>query len=340
MKEFDVKAVVIEDGDLIFNYVDYYIEDGFLVIINDKNYLLTDGRYIEHAKIKADAVCYLQSEVSLEELLKSNSVKSVGLVYSKTSALLYERLISKGYSVFDYTSDYNSYSSKKSGKALTRIEKACYITETAFERTLPYIKEGISELELSAMLEYNFKTLGATVGFETIVAFGNGGSVPHYKTSDRRLKKNEPILMDFGSRYEGYLSDMTRTLFFGNPTDRFLTVYNKVQTAWQRAYNQIRSGMTCREADKIARSYLESQDLAKYFTHSLGHGVGVKIHEFPTLNKISDTVLEDGMVFSIEPGVYLENEFGVRIEDTVTLVNGRCKSLMKSDKNPIILSAE
>lgn len=340
MKEFDKTAVLIEDGDLIFNYVDYYIEDGFLVIVGGKNYLLTDGRYIEHAKVKANATCYLQAEISLEALLKEKQVNFVGLVYSNTSATLYDRLISNGYKVYDYSSSYNSFSAIKSQTALSRIERASFITETAFFKTLPSIKEGITELELSAILEYNFKMLGGTVGFETIVAFGNGGSVPHYKTSDKKLEKNQPILMDFGACYNGYLSDMTRTLFFGKPTDKFLSVYKCVQTAWEKAYDEIKSGITCREADGVSRSYLETQGLAKYFKHSLGHGVGVKIHEFPTLNTKSDTVLENGMVFSIEPGVYLENEFGVRIEDTVALVNGRCKSFMKSSKDPIIISAE
>ncbi len=340
MKEFDVTAVVIQDGDLIFNYVDYYVEDGFLVMVNGKNYLLTDGRYIEHAKIKANAICYLQAEVSLESVLENNAVKSVGLVYTSTSASLYERLLLKGYKVFDYTDSYNLFSSIKSAQVIQRIERASYITETAFERALPSIKEGISELELSAILEYNFKMLGGNVGFETIVAFGEGSSVPHYKTSENKLKKNQPILIDFGASYQGYLSDMTRTIFYGEPSYDFLRVYNAVKGAHDIAYKNIRSGMTCKFADDIARSYLKSCGLDEFFAHSLGHGVGVKIHEYPTLSVKSDAILKDGMVFTIEPGVYLENKFGIRIEDTVTLENGRCKSFMKSSKQPIIISAE
>ncbi len=340
MKNTVCSALLIEDGDLIFNYVDFYVDDGYLIIIGENKWLLTDGRYIEHAKLKAKANCLLQSEVSVEEILNANFVKKVGLVYPYTSATLLSRLQKGGYEVFDATTQYQKFSSVKNQAQLSKIKKACKITETAFQKTLPFIKEGVTELEVSAVLEYNFKALGGLVGFETIVAFGENGSVPHYKTGDTKLKANTPILMDFGCSYQGYLSDMTRTFYFGKPSDKFLTVYSAVKNAWESAYSQIRSGMSCVEADKIARSCLEDARLSKFFTHSLGHGVGVKIHEFPTLSPKSSTILEDGMVFSIEPGVYLEGEFGVRIEDTVVLQNGKCKSLMVSDKTPIILSVK
>ena len=340
MKTIVKSALVIEDGDLIFNYVNYYVDDGFLVIIGDKRLLLTDGRYIEHAKLKASANSYLQSELSLEKALNENGVKRVGLVYKNTSAKLLSRLINGGFEVYDAESEYQEFSSIKTASQLQKIKKACEITETAFFKTLPFIKTGVTELEVSAVHEYNFKMLGGQVGFETIVAFSSGGSVPHYKTSDKKLEPNTPILMDFGCSYQGYLSDMTRTFYYGAPTDKFLSVYGSVKTAWHKAYSEIKSGMTCTQADSIARSYLKSCGLDKYFTHSLGHGIGVKIHEFPTLSPKSSTVLNNGMVFSIEPGVYLENEFGVRIEDTVVLQNGRCVSLMTSDKEPIILSVK
>ena len=340
MKTIVGSALVVEDGDLIFNYVNYYVDDGFLVIIGDKKLLLTDGRYIEHAKLKANAISLLQSEVSLEQALNGNGVKKVGLVYKNTSAKLFSRLINGGFEVYDAEIEYQKFSSIKTASQLEKIKKACEITETAFFKTLPFIKTGVSELEVSAVLEYNFKMLGGQVGFETIVAFSSGGSVPHYKTSDKKLEPDSAILMDFGCSYQGYLSDMTRTFYYGEPTDKFLSVYSSVKTAWHKAYSEIRSGMTCMEADGVARSYLRSCGLDKFFTHSLGHGLGVKIHEFPTLSPKSSTVLCDGMVFSIEPGVYLENEFGVRIEDTVVLQNGRCVSLMTSDKEPIILSVK
>ena len=337
MRDFCESAVVFTDGDLIFYHIGYYVDDGYLVVCNGVNYLLTDGRYIESARKIKKAECYLQSELSLKDLLIKLGVKKLGLVYGYTSAKLYEELLSLGYELFDYTAEYNELASVKTFEQLEKIKKSCQICEQAFIKTLPCIKEGITELELSAELEHNFKRLGATVGFNTIVAFGKGGSVPHYETGNVKLKKDMPILMDFGCSYNGFLSDMTRTLFFGTPSTKFINAYEAVKKAHLKAFSEIRSGMTCSEADGVARGYLKAHGLDRYFAHSLGHGIGVKIHEYPTLNGRSQTVLKDGMVFSIEPGVYLENEFGIRIEDTVTLQNGKCVSLMTTDKELLII---
>ncbi len=332
MRDFVDNAVVITDGDIIFYYTGIYVDDGFLVVKNDNRYLLTDGRYIESAKQIAKAECYLQNEVSLKEMLSRLTVSSVGLIYGYTSASLYAELIGLGYSVYDYTLEYNEDSAIKTATQLEAIKKACAISEQAFVKTLPSVKEGVTELELSGELEYNFKKLGGSVGFETIVAFGNGSSVPHYKTGEVKLKKDMPVLMDFGCRYGGLLSDMTRTFYFGKPSSEFISVYEAVKEAHLLTAQTVKAGFTCSEADKVARDYLKSYGYDKYFTHSTGHGIGVKIHEYPTLNTKSQTALENGMVFSIEPGVYLEGKFGVRIEDTFTLQNGKCVSLMTTDK--------
>jgi Xaa-Pro aminopeptidase len=337
MRNFCNGAVVLTDGDLIFYYSGFYVDDGYLVICNGKNHLLTDGRYIESAKKQAKAECYLQSETSLFDLLKTLNVKKIGLIYDYTSAKVYENLLKSGFELYDYTSEHNELAMVKSTEQLTLIKKSCEICEQAFLNVLPFIKEGITELELSAELERNFKRLGAGVGFKTIVAFGAGSSVPHYETSDKKLEPNTPILMDFGCVYKGFLSDMTRTLFFGEPTDKFLKVYELVKTAHLTAVDKITAGITCKQADEIARGVLRDGGYDKFFTHSLGHGIGVKIHEYPSLSPKCQEVLKDGAVFSVEPGVYLEGEFGIRIEDTVTLANGKCLSLMKTDKNLLVI---
>lgn len=332
MRGFVNNAVVITDGDIIFYYVGIYVDDGFLVVKNGKNYLITDGRYIEHAKAIANAECFLINEVSLKDLLSRLEVDSVGLIYGYTSALTYSEIVSLGYSVYDFTLEYNEFSAVKTAKQLSIIKNACKITEQAFIKTLPLIKEGVTELEISGELEYNYKKLGASVGFETIVAFGKGSSVPHYKTGNIKLKKDTPILMDFGCAFGGYLSDMTRTFYFGEPTEEFISVYEAVKNAHLITAQTVEAGMTCFEADKVSRDYLAKFNYDKYFTHSTGHGIGVKIHEYPSLSPKCQAVLKNGMVFSIEPGVYLEGKFGVRIEDTFTIENDKCVSLMTNDK--------
>lgn len=337
MREVLKSAVVITDGDLIFYHTGFYVEDGLLVIYNGQNYLFTDKRYFEDALKFANATVYLNAVSPYQTFIKTLGVNQIGLIYGYTSALTYKELESLGYSLYDCSESLESVYAIKTERQLSTIKKACSIAEQAFLKTLPFIKEGITELELSAELEHNFKRLGGGVGFETIVAFGKGSSVPHYKTGSVKLEKNTPILMDFGCRYNGFLSDITRTLFFGEPTEQFTSVYSAVKNAHSKAVNEIRSGMKCCEADAIAREYLNEYGYGDKFYHSLGHGIGVKVHEFPTLKPTSDTVLKDGMVFSVEPGVYLEGEFGVRIEDTVTLVDGKCVSLMTTDKDLLII---
>jgi len=218
MRDFVDNAVVVTDGDIIFYYTGFYVDDGFLIVKNDKRYLITDGRYIESARKFANAECYLGSEVSLEDMLSRLQVSSVGLIYGYTSALIYEKIVSLGYCVYDCTLSYNELSAIKTLSQLNSIKRACSICEQAFVKTLPFIKEGVSELEISGELEHNFKKLGANVGFETIVAFSKNSAVPHHKSNGTKLEKDMPILIDMGAKYQGYSSDITRTVFFGNPS--------------------------------------------------------------------------------------------------------------------------
>ena len=146
--------------------------------------------------------------------------------------------------------------------------------------------------------------------------------------------------MDFGCVYKGYCSDMTRTLFYGEPDEKFTRAYLATLTAHVKAAEQIRSGITGKQADAYAREHLESLGYGKYFTHSLGHGIGVNIHEYPTLSIKGEAVLKDNMVFSNEPGVYIDGKFGIRIEDSAYLQNGKYKSFMKDDKSLIIISED
>ncbi len=212
------------------------------------------------------------------------------------------------------------------------IERAAWIAEKALARALEELRPGVSELEVAAVIEYEFRSLGAEDhSFPTIVAFGENTVYPHARPSDRRrLSKNTPVLIDLGARFEGYCSDMTRTLCYGSCPPELVKTIEAVDEAFWNAYDAVEPGKKAEEVDRVARETLEKHGLAKYFNHSLGHGIGVEVHEAPRLAPGSKTVLREGMVFTIEPGVYIPGKrVGIRIEDTVAIVNGRPRRLTK-----------
>ena len=185
------------------------------------------------------------------------------------------------------------------------------------------------------------RKLGAQgLAFDTIVAFGAHAAVPHHETGNTKLKFGDEILIDFGCRVNGYCSDITRTFLFGDDKkhEAFKKAYDAVLTAHELVKEQLISGMTGEQGDAIARNYLETQGYGKLFTHSLGHGIGLNVHEFPSVRPKGVDILQDGMVFSDEPGVYVKGEYGILIEDTITLKDGKVKSFMsKTDRNLLIL---
>jgi Xaa-Pro aminopeptidase len=222
----------------------------------------------------------------------------------------------------------------KDDKEIALIEKACEIAEKAYHKAIKTVKVGMTETELKNTIEENVLSLGGDgVSFDIIVAFGMNAAVPHHETGETTLQNDSVILVDMGALVDGYMSDLTRTCFFGTPSKEFVDCYNAVLNANLLAEEKIVSRMKASEADAVARNYLESKGLAKYFTHSLGHGVGYEIHEFPTLSRRCDAPLEENMVFTIEPGVYFDGEFGIRIEDTVVMKDGKVKRLFSDDKS-------
>ena len=226
----------------------------------------------------------------------------------------------------------------KSESELEKIKKACKITQKAFHTAIKQVKAGMTELELKDIIENLYYEFGADgIAFETIVAFGANGAVPHHQTGQTKLAENTCILVDMGCSVEGFCSDLTRTVFFGNPSEKFVDCYNAVLNANLLAEQKIQAGISTKQADAIARNYLKEKELDKYFTHSLGHGLGQNIHEYPTLSKKRNDKLEKGMVFTVEPGVYLDGEFGIRIEDSVLLTENGVERLFDDDKKLMIL---
>lgn len=336
------EAVYVSCEFLLRYITGFVAENGFAIVDKNGTTLFTDKRYIEAAKqafegTDVTAVLYKQNEAV--ERLKLYA--SVGISFHQTTHAEYETLAKAGINLIDIDACLNQAMAVKNEWELVNVAKACEIAEDAFNALLPEIKEGMTETEVAALLEYNMRKRGAQgLSFETIVAFGNSASVPHHETGDRKLVFGDEILIDFGCKVNGYCSDITRTFLFGDDGkhDEFKKAYKAVLTAHELVKGRVVSGMTCGEADAVAREYLTEQGYGHLFTHSLGHGIGLNVHEFPYVRRNGEETLTDGMVFSNEPGVYLEGEYGIRIEDTVTLKDGKVQSFMsKTDKNLLIL---
>ncbi len=341
--EFCKTQAVCTSCEYMIRYITGFVADNGLVIVDESGTTLyTDKRYIEAAEKQFQGtdvtpVLYKQSE-ALERLAKYDSV---GVSYRELSHEEYLALEKANIRLTDITEQFSAAMTVKSEWELSCIQKACEIAEDAFNALLPQIEGGMTETEVAALLEYEMRKRGAEgLSFETIVAFGAHAAVPHHVTGNTPLRFGDEILIDFGCRVFGYCSDITRTFLFGDDGkhEAFKRAYAHVLKAHNLVLEGVISGMTGKQADAIARDYLTEQGLGALFTHSLGHGIGLNVHEMPVLTPKREQVLEDGMVFSDEPGVYEAGEYGIRIEDTVTLKNGKIKSFMsKTDKALVIL---
>ena len=222
--------------------------------------------------------------------------------------------------------------------AKKQIKKAVKISEKAYNEILDLMKPGVKEKDIALELEYRMKIHGAqSAAFDIIVASGQRSSMPHGVASDKKLKKGDFVTMDYGATVNGYVSDITRTVVVGKPTSRQKRVYDLVKRAQGTAVRKARAGLSCPALDKVARSIIARAGHAKKFGHGLGHGIGLQVHEGPTLNAKSKTVLTVGMVITIEPGVYFPGWGGVRIEDDVVIGRNGNRVLTKSTRDLTVL---
>lgn len=334
-------ALVVREDDLRFYLTGFASSFGIVVADRDGKTFYTDSRYLEAAQKKLGAQLQVKEYprgVKLYELLKGN--KTLAMPLARMSAADYLSLTANGYEIVDSLPAFESAMAVKSTEELKNIKLACEATDRAYVKLLGEIKEGMTENEVAALLEYNMRKEGASgTSFATICAFGTNSSVPHHETGDAKLKFGDIVLLDFGCKIGGYCSDCTRTFLFGDDGkhEKFKEIYGRVLEAHMLVKQQFASGMTGRQGDAIARDYFAKFGLDKYFTHALGHSLGINIHEMPSLSPGSEAVFKDGMVFSDEPGVYLAGELGIRIEDTVTLKGGKVVSLTDSEKKLLII---
>mgnify|MGYP000761812321 CR=1 FL=1 len=224
----------------------------------------------------------------------------------------------------------------KSDEEIHYIEKAEEIGDLAFEQILKELKVGLTEKEVAARLEFYMKSLGADgLSFDTIAASGIHSAMPHAVPTDKRLEEGDFLTLDFGCRYHGYCSDMTRTVVIGKADEKQKRLYYLVLEAQELVLQKVRPGMTGREVDAIARNFIHKAGYGNHFGHGLGHSVGLEIHESPSFSKREDRRIEPGMVITVEPGIYIEGFGGVRIEDVICMTESGCRNLTHSPKDLI-----
>ena len=319
--------------------------NALLLVTPGSQTLFTDPRYTIQAS--GECNCAVRTvkgralHVAAAELIGRKRLKKVGFEKARLVYEGYELLkehLPLGVSLKPVGGVIERLRMIKSEAEIAGIRRSVLTNSKAFERTLKKIKPGVSESGLAAELEYQMRLLGAEKpAFETIVAAGPHSALPHASPSGRVAREDEPLLIDMGAFQNGYASDMTRTLFLGNPDAKMRSMYDAVLEAQLAAIAAVRPGVTAQQVDRVARQVLKSHGLQKEFVHSTGHGLGLEIHEAPRLGKNDKTRLEAGMVITIEPGAYVEGVGGVRIEDTVLVTNTGCEALTPTSKEIMIL---
>lgn len=346
LKEKDLDAAIIIGRPNTLYLSGFTGTTSYLLIGMDKAWLVVDFRYTIQAREQAfegiEVIEHADSfHATLDELMAENKLLRIGFEGHMLTFTEYERLTLKLTVPKDYVNlggIVDQLRMVKDADEIERINEAVLLGDKVFDHILKFIKPGLKETEVSAEMEYIMKKLGAKgPSFETIVASGHRSAMCHGTASDNTLKLGDALVLDFGVIYQNYCSDMTRTLFIGEPKNELIKIYEIVKKAQQTALDSLVSGMKAFDADKIARDIITEAGYGKAFGHSLGHGVGVEIHEDPRLSTKSEDILTDGMVFTIEPGIYVEGLGGVRIEDMVVLVDGKPRNFTTSTKNMIVL---
>ncbi|MGH2555537.1 MAG: M24 family metallopeptidase, partial [Actinomycetota bacterium] len=316
--------------------------NGQFILRSADGIFLTDGRYAEQARHEAPdlnrTVYSGQFARAFGEACADLGVHTIAFEASGVSYKLYTELLATGVELIPTTDEVESLRTIKDPEELRAVEAAQAVADDAFEAIVLKLSEGVTEKEIALELDTTMRRLGAdALAFETILAFGESAAEPHHTPSERALLRGDVVKMDFGCVVDGYHSDMTRTVFFGDPSADLRAVYEIVRTAQQVGVETARPGISGSELDGVVRGVIKEAGYGDQFGHGLGHGVGLEIHEAPWLRVGGKDVLAEGTVVTVEPGIYLAGVGGVRIEDMVALTADGCRVLPGTPKELLIL---
>ena len=341
MSSLNLQGIIISNP-INVRYLTNIEAEGILLLTRKENIYITDGRYIEHVHstltLYDEIIVYNISDVSKDDYENFFMFcENVGFEEHYVTYAGYKELIRK-YKINNLVETENIIEKQRMIKdkdEMSNLEKACEITDNCFSYLLTYIKPGMTEKQIADEIEEYYKKRTEGLSFETIVASGENTSRPHATPTNRKIQDNDIITIDMGCKVNGYCSDMTRTIFVGKVPEEIKPVYDLVLKNQIQTIQEVKDGASTRVLAKMVENdfKIHGYDLI----HSLGHGVGMQIHEAPYVSYNSDVQLKENMVVTDEPGIYIPGKFGVRIEDTIQVTKFGCISLTKSEKNYIII---
>lgn len=336
MNENGLDAIIITDEKNMHYYSGFYKGEGYLAIRRDCLIVATDSRYTEYAS----KVCKGFEVRDIRTSSYRDFVPEGARCGFEDKSISYDGYLALSKEISNLIPLGNALKKRREIKdeyEISCIRKAVHIADRSFEHICSFIKEGVTEKEISAELDYCMRIYGADGNsFPTIAAAGERASLPHAIPTDEKLREGDFLVLDFGCTVDGYCSDMTRTVAIGKISPEREKIYNTVLEAQLKAESAIKAGVSGCDIDNIARDYLDSR-YKGCFAHSLGHSVGLDIHENPNFSPRDNSIICEGMVMSVEPGIYIPSDTGVRIEDLVLITADGCEILTKSPKNLLIL---
>ena len=323
MSAIDLEGLILTKRENIRYVSGFTGSSSVAVVTAGKPILITDGRYREQADLETSGWEVVIYSSDMTKTI-AGSVKDISLIgLEDSSSLGFHKRLTGALANAEITFTdgmVEGLRARKEAGEIATMREAADCARRAWQTLLPMIRPGVTERQLAAALDYRMMTAGADKpAFDTIVASGPNASKPHAGITDRALEQGDQVVIDFGARKGGYCCDLTRTVAVGEPSDRAARIAAAVLGAWDAAFAALAPGVSAPKVDAAARDYLENEGFADEFVHGLGHGVGLEVHEKPTISRLSREVLDPGMVFTIEPGVYLSGETGARHEETVLL---------------------
>lgn len=343
LKEHQVDALLVTNGINVRYMTGFTGTSGVAVISQQDAWFITDFRYTEQATAQIDGYTIVEQEKTMEQelhkQLKLHNIQSLAFEQDYVTYASYERYKELLAITFVPTSGIiEELRVVKTAEEIEVLREAGEIADKAFEHIVEFIRPGVKEIDVANELEMYMRSLGASSSsFDIIVASGERSALPHGVASEKVIENGELVTMDFGALYKGYCSDITRTVAVGDISDQLREIYEIVLASQKIGVEEIRPGMTGREADALTRDYITDKGYGDYFGHSTGHGIGLEVHEEPRLSYASDTTLTKGMIVTVEPGIYIPSVGGCRIEDDLVITEEGNERLTTSTKELITI---